>query len=217
MKTMISASSIRRRNFSLLELYVIMGVLIILFLLMFHRLDRSKEFARDALCLSNTIQIATGFQLYLQDNNMQIPDVTYFLTDFTPYHPYVKSLGVYKCPSSATKPLTTESQLVLETDYMTSGTLQDIERHSNFNNGHGNNPYHFDPSNPSQTTQKCMKAKKTDRIVYERNYRNHVKGRRSFNIAYPSDRHGIREYNGVTQYWTLDWRGWIETSLSPWP
>jgi type II secretory pathway pseudopilin PulG len=185
------------------------------------RLHRTKEYAKRAFCMNNARQIALGFQSYSIDFKDQFPMNARWLDDFYPVYPYVGSLNVFKCPSTTTKniSLTTVSgqTLLVNTDYYSAGTVTDIERNGNYNNGLGNNPYNFDPSNKGNKVTTCLEAKKyTPRVVYEAKYNNHIG--RMFNVIYVSDLHYEIERNGVTAYWTLDKQGYIETDVNnPFP
>lgn len=59
--------------FTLVELLVIMGSLVVLAALLLPVLGRTKEAGRSTACLSNLRQIGIAFQLYCQDNNNRLP------------------------------------------------------------------------------------------------------------------------------------------------
>lgn len=206
----------KRDPFTLVELLMIVVVLSILVAILMPTFRKAREYAREEICMNSIRQVALGYQSYMHDYDEEWPIVERWLDDFTPSRQYVKSLEVYTCPSTKTPDLESDAELVGGTDYLLCGDIQDVERNNNYNNGHGNNPYHFDPSNPSRPTQDVMDAKNIDdRIIYERNHGNHFA--RKFNVIFIKDLHYDPEVNGMARYWTLDDRGWIERSLDPWP
>lgn len=191
------------------------------------RLARAREYARQKYCMNNMSQIALGFQTYIQENNNMMPPSMFWLTDLSVVYESAKDLKLYKCPSSKTPYMTSPEQMYQRTeeeflanwkncDYYMTGTMKDIElSNSIINAGYGNNAYHFDMSNPGRITQAVMAAKINDkRLLYERNYYSHFK---TFNIIDITDRHYTIEKDGFTKYWVLDERGWIDTSLDPYP
>ncbi|OGV34064.1 MAG: hypothetical protein A2020_01185 [Lentisphaerae bacterium GWF2_45_14] len=215
------------RFFTLIELFMAIVVVLILIGVLVPRLARAREYARQKYCMNNMSQIALAFQTYIQDNNNDMPPSMYWLTDLSVVYDAAKDLKLYKCPSSTTAYMESPSQMYQRTeaeftanwkncDYYLTGTMKDIElRNSIFNEGLGNNAYHFDMSNPGRITQSVVAAKINDeRLIYERNYYSHFK---SFNVIDIADRHYEVEKNGFTKYWTLDERGWIEISLDAFP
>src|SRR5258706_15793567 len=59
--------------FTLIELLVVIAILGILAALVVPVLNRGKESARSARCLSNLHQIGIGLQLYVADNGNRLP------------------------------------------------------------------------------------------------------------------------------------------------
>lgn len=115
-----------RRGFTLVELLVVIAVVAILAALLFPAFARAREKARQAACVSNVRQLGLAFQQYAQDNDEQLPAATdggngdggvrggwiYYRVwassgvvpdAFDPAQgsifPYLKSAGVYVCPS----------------------------------------------------------------------------------------------------------------------
>jgi len=177
--------------------------------------------------MNNMSQIALAFQTYIQSNNGYMPPAHFWLTDLSVVYEYAPDLKLYKCPSSKTPYLTSPDQMLQRTedeflanwkrcDYYMTGTMKDIELSNSLcNAGYGNNAYHFDMSNPGRVTQAVLAAKINDkRLLYEKNYYSHFK---TFNIVDISDRHCYTEKDGFKKYWVLDDRGWIDTSLDPFP
>jgi len=62
-----------RRAFTLVELLVVIAIVSILAALLVPVLNRGKEAARSARCLSNLHQIGIGLQLYVADNGNRLP------------------------------------------------------------------------------------------------------------------------------------------------
>jgi competence protein ComGC len=207
----------RHANFTMLEILVIITVMSILFAILVPSLRRAKIYANDALCISNLRQVAYGMKNYLHDYNNKWPDVTYWLDDFGPYAPYIKNLNVLRCPGREQVASMYDSGNILRmTDYLLGGTIADNEKHNNYNNGHGNNPYHFDPSNPSKPTKAIMAAKSNNRnVIFERQHSNHYP--RRLNMMFLDTFSYDQNTKGMQEFWTLDDRGWIDTSLDPWP
>jgi type II secretory pathway pseudopilin PulG len=205
-------------DFTLIELLIMIAILSILFSLFLPQLARSKEHAYITVCMNNLRQVAIAFQTYIQDYNGEMPITEYWLDDFEPVYSYVKSNAIFTCPKTGTKPgsVWDAENNLRNGDFSRGGNITDIEKNNNYNNGHGNNPYHFDISNPSPQTPAVVAAKQSARLVYEKRWDNHLDGQ-FFNVVYIDDGHYEKEYNGVTAYWTLDDRGWIETSLDPFP
>jgi prepilin-type processing-associated H-X9-DG protein/prepilin-type N-terminal cleavage/methylation domain-containing protein len=98
------------RGFSLLELLVVFGIIAIIAAILFPVFARVRERARQASCASNLRQIGQAFHLYSQDydgtnlNSMQLG--TQARTWHARLEPYVRSNGIYTCPSSAAAPET---------------------------------------------------------------------------------------------------------------
>jgi len=107
-------------------------------------------------------------------------------------------------------------------DYLGGNNILDIEQHSLKNNGHGNNVYDFDPSNPSPATQALIKAKApsqrncNQRVVYDRQYTWHM-AKRSVMVASIEDMHSYKETVSIFPYWTLDDNGDIVKDDADWP
>ena len=110
--------------FTLIELLVVIAIISILAAILFPVFAQARESARKISCLSNQKQLGTAFQMYTQDYDEMLPNVTngpdatgqtggwVFYTTFpanlTPrsfdvkqgsLYSYVKSAQVYVCPS----------------------------------------------------------------------------------------------------------------------
>lgn len=211
-------------KFTLVELLSAFVVIAILMTMLLPGLTRTKEYAKQTDCMNNLRQIAIAYKNYLVENNDEMPYIERWLDDFTPTYAAIRNLKVYKCMGINTPLLTDPSQLnpatATETevltgqvpDYYTSGSMTDFDR----NNGHGNNPYHLDIGNKGSKVDAIKATKKDARMVYDKNWASHFKGL-SFNVVYIDDLHYEKEFKGVSQYWTLDDRYYMETSLDPFP
>jgi prepilin-type N-terminal cleavage/methylation domain-containing protein/prepilin-type processing-associated H-X9-DG protein len=62
-----------RRGFSLVELLVVIGIIAVLIALVFPSLERAREHANRAVCLSNLKQLYDGLVIYANGNGDQVP------------------------------------------------------------------------------------------------------------------------------------------------
>ncbi len=112
-------AAVRKGNsaFTLIELLVVIVIIAILAAILFPVFAQAREKARQAACLSNVRQIGMGVLQYLQDNDeLYFPHVTERTAPASvpntapgrfPWSirgkldPYVKSQGIFRCPSNA--------------------------------------------------------------------------------------------------------------------
>lgn len=105
-------SRMRARNaFTLIELIVVVGVIVLLAALLVPALNAAREKARSARCLSNLRQIGVGLNLYADQWSDRYPYTAGTIPwgsvdphDGTPgwmeaLAPYVRNIRVYRCPS----------------------------------------------------------------------------------------------------------------------
>ncbi|MDH7571096.1 MAG: prepilin-type N-terminal cleavage/methylation domain-containing protein [Armatimonadota bacterium] len=106
----------RRSGFTLIELLVVIAIIAILAAILFPVFARARENARKSTCLSNLKQIGQGAVMYCQDYDEKLfghyqgrrdepygaaPPTAMFLDWMQQIYPYVKSEGVYMCPSNS--------------------------------------------------------------------------------------------------------------------
>jgi len=98
----------RPKGFTLIELLVVIAVISILAGLLLPVFSQAREKARQANCLSNLGQLAKAMTLYTGDNDELYPPAPYSqvvggqlrrIWWMDMLFPYVKSGGVYTCPS----------------------------------------------------------------------------------------------------------------------
>jgi prepilin-type N-terminal cleavage/methylation domain-containing protein/prepilin-type processing-associated H-X9-DG protein len=99
----------RRPGFTLIELLVVLSILIILAAILFPVFAQIREHARQAVCISNLKQIATGMQLYCDDYDHRFPRTLGWNGDDQPrfpdtwmgqLEPYVKGTAIFLDPAS---------------------------------------------------------------------------------------------------------------------
>ena len=96
----------RRRGFTLIELLVVIAIIAILAAILFPVFAKAREKARQTSCTSNEKQLGLGFLQYTQDYDEQMPQPlvgggpggAYSRGWAGAIYPYVRSVGVYKCP-----------------------------------------------------------------------------------------------------------------------
>ena len=115
--------------FTLIELLVVIAIIAILAAILFPVFAQAREKARSIACLSNTKQMGTATQMYVQDYDEQLFFRTNYATsisrtggfvptgDLTDYNaerwwnaamPYIKNAQVFTCPSDANPALSVD-------------------------------------------------------------------------------------------------------------
>lgn len=99
----------QRKAFTLIELLVVIAIIAILAAILFPVFAKAREKARQAACLSNLHQIGLAVMQYNQDYDELEPCVFTITHTMNPrtelswansIYPYVKSKGVFVCPSN---------------------------------------------------------------------------------------------------------------------
>ena len=111
------------RGFTLIEILVVVAIIALLAAILFPVFSRARENARRSSCQSNLKQLGLGLMQYSQDYDETLP--TGSVGDQSGYgpqgygwagqiFPYVKSAGVYACPSDPTKATAAQAALGAE-------------------------------------------------------------------------------------------------------
>ena len=97
----------KRIGFTLIELLVVIAIIAIIASILFPVFQKVRENARNASCQSNLQQIGLAIMEYTQDSDETLPTRRLAITDSTEYEswramisPFVKSIGVFQCPSN---------------------------------------------------------------------------------------------------------------------
>jgi prepilin-type N-terminal cleavage/methylation domain-containing protein/prepilin-type processing-associated H-X9-DG protein len=93
-----------RRGFTLIELLVVIAIIAILAAILFPVFAKAREKARQITCASNEKQIGLGLLQYIQDNDETMPLTYEGPTNITwrqTTQPYIKSQGIFRCPSNS--------------------------------------------------------------------------------------------------------------------
>jgi prepilin-type N-terminal cleavage/methylation domain-containing protein/prepilin-type processing-associated H-X9-DG protein len=109
-----------KKGFTLIELLVVIAIIAILAAILFPVFAKAREKARQSTCASNLRQLGLALSQYSQDYDESIPAMKYgFPADSTSTNyelqcgskilfwtnylePYIKSRGVFECPSGLT-------------------------------------------------------------------------------------------------------------------
>jgi prepilin-type N-terminal cleavage/methylation domain-containing protein/prepilin-type processing-associated H-X9-DG protein len=115
----------KKSGFTLIELLVVIAIIAILAAILFPVFAQAREKARQITCVSNENQLGLALLQYTQDNDEKFPFGLY-IGQAPPFqigpqavgygqsgegmgwagnvYPYIKSVGVYKCPDDSTAP-----------------------------------------------------------------------------------------------------------------
>ena len=97
----------KRNGFTLIELLVVISIIALLVAILLPALNKAKDRAKGAVCLSNLRQIGLGLTLYTENNDGYIPrDGGEWVFRFMPYLGNAfkdlsdyREVKIYKCPS----------------------------------------------------------------------------------------------------------------------
>ena len=198
----------RKRSFTLIELLLVVGIIMILAGFLFPVLTRARETAMQVYCSNNLKQLSSASVLYRNDHKKFPLASPYFMNDFSLIYPYLRNLKVFTCignPQSVEK-LSSIADLVGKTDYLfwPGGEFKDIEKNGNTNNGHGNNVNvygKFDPSNPKFARIAADKIQ--DAVIYDVCGPAHCD---TINISYLLDTR-VEVKRDMCDLWMLDSEG----------
>ena len=125
-EVLIMRQCTKRSGFTLIELLVVIAIIAILAAILFPVFAKVREKARQTSCASNLRQLGLAFIQYSEDYDEWYPGRNISATDTTinwahAIYPYVKSVGVYKCPD-APKSLDSYEYNWTITNYTYTGT-----------------------------------------------------------------------------------------------
>ncbi|MBM3457829.1 MAG: prepilin-type N-terminal cleavage/methylation domain-containing protein [Armatimonadetes bacterium] len=128
----------KRRGFTLIELLVVIAIIAILAAILFPVFAQARESARKSGCLSNTKQIGSAVQMYLQDYDEYFcinlyPTVMPVVFSFYDAHlPYIKNTGVLTCPSEPTSQDWTALFTACRLPFRTTGAFRFFSYNGNY-------------------------------------------------------------------------------------
>ena len=101
---------LKKIGFTLIELLVVIAIIALLAAILFPVFGRAREQARRSTCQSNLKQIGLGVMQYIQDYDECYPlAISGSANDGKGWavsvQPYIKSSGVFQCPSDRTNPV----------------------------------------------------------------------------------------------------------------
>ena len=209
----------RHCRFTLIELLTTISIIAILASTLLPALSRSRDMAKQTVCINNLRQMAIAANLYARTHDETYPVRERFLDDFTPFFKYMGgSRDIFVCPGNPNSvgKIESDAQLVGGTDYLywAAFDIPDVEKNGGHNNGHGNNDwsYNIDPSNPK--FQRILADKIKQPVVYDRCGPAHFG---TIDIVYLEEGRVVTQ-NDMCDLWLLDANGrLILNSTDPFP
>ena len=99
-----------KKNFTLIELLIVISIIAILAALLLPALNKAREKAREISCVNNLKQVMLSEQFYASDYNDQMPLIVtgqwgiLYWPEILSTNRYVRNTKIYNCPSNQTKP-----------------------------------------------------------------------------------------------------------------
>jgi len=113
-----SGATFKRRGFTLVELLIVVGIIALLIGLLLPALNKSREQAKQTTCLANLRSLGQSLFVYANSNRDRLPNhnppldwVSYAGSNsamISFYKYYVKSPGVFWCPSDINNTIPTD-------------------------------------------------------------------------------------------------------------
>jgi prepilin-type N-terminal cleavage/methylation domain-containing protein/prepilin-type processing-associated H-X9-DG protein len=129
----ISTRARRAPGFTLIELLVVIAIIAILAAILFPVFAQAREKARQTACLSNQRQLGTAIMAYCQDYDELYPTHNEVANDFMSpaaaanwprgCQPYIKSGGIFACPSATPDPTQTPNAAWTYCSYLANAVL----------------------------------------------------------------------------------------------
>jgi prepilin-type N-terminal cleavage/methylation domain-containing protein len=113
---------LRNNGFTLIELLVVIAIIAILAAILFPVFSQAREKARAISCLSNTRQLGLAITMYADDHDEAYPCTCMTMMGMAPTDPqdwmttvmpYIKNVGVFRCPSDTSMLWSNSSNMMM--------------------------------------------------------------------------------------------------------